>query len=655
MQNRTVNNIGNSVPYLFETYFTLADTASPVTNIVVEYLSASSAASTTYVMAISASAGGIAPLILSGPVPATQNWFPGQTATFTVSVSGTAPLTNSWLVQVNGNFVPLADGVDANGSTIYGSSKENLVISNLTAADSGTYEYVAANAFGSQANTATLAVLAPGNSLEWSAINNSGVWDTGSSANWTNLANSSQTVFNAGDRVLFDDTIGVPTTVTVNGTVLPTSVTVNSSTNDFVITGTGSLTGPGSLVKQGTSPLEINCSGGLTGSVSIQGGSIYAGNNCFASISSITITNDSTMDIGGGSFNNPVPVTISDSGFDSQGAIINSDGDYPIAAFNINLTGDATISCSPQRWDLVAGSVTGAHSLTVDGNGGYSMEWNSLTIGANVSNIIFTNGTFGMKYLDSAFKKPATVCIVSSNSQFDFWNGGFNGSLYLMPGAAINIFTGQPLTIANGATLSSISSTVNGSLVIAAGGTVSPSGASTGVATGILTVSGNFTNNGTVVIKLDGSGVNDSIICSSGITYGGTLNLTNVSATPLAIGNLFQVFSATNYSGSFTSIVPATPGAGLAWDTSRLNSSGLLSVTGSRPVISGATVSGGNLVFNVTGGTPGDTLYVLTRTNLLLGNWAPIATNQYGSSGSLSITNAISQTKPQQFFMIEGQ
>ena len=117
----------------------------------------------------------------------------------------------------------------------------------MTAADSGTYEYVAANAFGSQANTATLAVLAPGNSLEWSAINNSGVWDTGSSANWTNLANSSQTVFNAGDRVLFDDTIGVPTTVTVNGTVLPTSVTVNSSTNDFVITGTGSLTDPGRL------------------------------------------------------------------------------------------------------------------------------------------------------------------------------------------------------------------------------------------------------------------------------------------------------------------------------------------------------------------------------------------------------------------------
>ncbi|MEI9961029.1 MAG: hypothetical protein WDM76_07800 [Limisphaerales bacterium] len=89
MQNRTVNNVGNNVPYLFETYFTLTDTTSPVTNIVVKYYSAPSGSSTTYVMAISASADGVAPVIISGPSPATQSWFEGQTATFSVEVNGT--------------------------------------------------------------------------------------------------------------------------------------------------------------------------------------------------------------------------------------------------------------------------------------------------------------------------------------------------------------------------------------------------------------------------------------------------------------------------------------------------------------------------------------------------------------------------------------
>src|SRR5580692_9561988 len=55
--------------------------------------------------------------------------------------------------------------------------------------------------------------------LKWSSLANTGTWDTSTTANWLNLANSQETVFNPGDSVLFDDTPGVPTSVTVNGTV----------------------------------------------------------------------------------------------------------------------------------------------------------------------------------------------------------------------------------------------------------------------------------------------------------------------------------------------------------------------------------------------------------------------------------------------------
>jgi hypothetical protein len=140
------------------------------------------------------------------------------------------------------------------------------------------------------------------------------------------------------------------------------------------------------------------------------------------------------------------------------------------------------------------------------------------------------------------------------------------------------------------------------------------------------------------------------------ITYGGTLNLVNISGSPLAVGNSFQVFSAAGYSGSFSSISPATPGTGLAWNTSQL-SSGIISVVtggGSPPVISSTKVSGGSLIFSGTGGTASGTYYVLTTTNLT-GPWSPIATNTYDGSGNFSATNTIPAGVPHQFYRTSSQ
>ena len=77
--------------------------------------------------------------------------------------------------------------------------------------------------------------------------------------------------------MLFDDTAGVPTNVTVSGTVSPGSITVNSSTNNFLFGGSGSITGSGGLVKAGSSWLTILSPANFTGPVLISGGVIYAG------------------------------------------------------------------------------------------------------------------------------------------------------------------------------------------------------------------------------------------------------------------------------------------------------------------------------------------------------------------------------------------
>ena len=162
LANRTVNAIGTPYyPYLFETYFLLQDTTSPVTNIVVKYGTSPSDNSTTFIMAVSATSGGVPPVVSEGPLPTSQTLYPSQTATFTVGLTGTQPIGGYWEVENNGAYYPLSDGLDANGSTIFGSQTTTLTITNLELADSTNYVFVATNAYGSVTSPAGTLIVSP--------------------------------------------------------------------------------------------------------------------------------------------------------------------------------------------------------------------------------------------------------------------------------------------------------------------------------------------------------------------------------------------------------------------------------------------------------------------------------------------------------------
>lgn len=708
--------------------------------------------------------------------PQSQPSFVGGTASFSVSAVSALPSTNQWYF----GSTPLA-----------GQTNTTLTLSNLQLTNSGNYSVVIGNANGTTNSAPAVLTVAVPRNLQWSATANSGTWDT-NSANWINLANSQATVFNPGDGVLFDDTTGVPTTVAVTGGgIVPSVATVNSSVNNYTFNGPNQLSGFGTLVKEGSSTLSIFTPSGFPGSVAIGGGTVYAGNNCFSASSSIVITNNATMDLGGGQFNNFIPITISGTGVGGQGALVNSYGDYPVESVNIAMIGD-TVFGGTQRWDLANGStISGAHNLIIDWSADTSNpygEWNSPIIGSTVASITLTNGSkIGAKNCDSTFQNPGTMMNVGANGQLIFWNGGWNGSLHVFGGAQVYLWTApaafngsniifednavwsgtggsgdepinsaitfngvahfqvgdnnriytnllsgpggfvmdvynhqlilscsntyagptvigagpqvaltgngsithssliffggwntnslstqidvsgrtdQTLTLASGQTLAGIG-TVNGSLVVSPGATISPSGTNTtiGITTGAnpfgaLAATGNITLGGTTVIKLDGPGTNDAVQTSGTITYGGTLNLVNISGTPLAAGNSFQVFTAAGYSGSFGNIVPTTPGPGLAWDTTQLNA-GIISVmTGqSQPGISGVSISGGNFILSGTNGTANGNYVVLTSTNvaLPLAGWTPIATNSYDNTGAFHATNKINSALNRSFYTIQSQ
>ena len=710
-----------------------------------------------------------APIIVAQPQP--QSTFAGGAATFAVTAVSALPMTNQWY---------------KGGVPMPGETNATLTLTGLGTGDDVNYSVVVGNSNGTTNSAmAALTLLTPGNSLQWSANANSGVWDTGSSANWINLANSSPAVFNTSDQVLFDDTVNVPTNVTVSGTVSPSIITVDSSINNFNISG-GTISGLGSLVKKGSSALSITSSGSFAGPVTISGGSVYAGNYCFQSVSSITVTNGATLDFGGSTYASGQTLTISGTGVNGEGAVYNSVYN-PGQLYNIALAGDATIGCaSGNIWGLHAGSTVGGnHKLTIKwGGGGDYTEWDGVKFATNLGDIELANGKLGIKNMGGNFGNPASTFTVDAGAELDFWTSDFgyaknyhvfgayqilagfttlnanytledgckfagiygsgnqtitgtftlNGVAHLMlgdgdfiftnvisgPGGFVwdaynhqlilqssNTYTGptiigggqqilslvgdgsishssliffggdinnstnttidvsgrsdQTLTLAGGQTLAGIGG-VKGNLVVSSGATLSPAGTNTtiGITTGAnpvgtIAVADNVTLNGTTVIKLNGSGVNDEVQAGADIHYGGTLSLVNISGSPLAVGNSFKIFSAASYSGTFSSITPATPGVGLAWDTNQLNM-GFVNVvagSGSGPVVDSVTASGGKLVFSGAGGTANHSYAVLTTTNLATPNWTSVMTNNFDGTGGFSVTNSIFSGTPQQFYRIE--
>lgn len=240
-----------------------------------------------------------------------------------------------------------------------------------------------------------------------------------------------------------------------------------------------------------------------------------------------------------------------------------------------------------------------------------------------------------------------------------------NGAATLSTSTNIVINSGGFLTVtgmvsstfplASGQTLSG-NGVLVGSLTASAGSTVSPAVTPSVSPVGTLTVSNQVALSGTLIMQIDpANSTNDMLVSGhSSITYGGTLSLTNLSAP--SAGNSFKLFSASSYSGSFASIAPASPGPGLAWNTSALGTSGTISVVSTAPLAFGGTVIvGANVVFSGSGGVASSPYYVLASTNvaLPLTNWTRIATNSFDGNGNFAFTNSLAPSVPQKFFLLQ--
>lgn len=248
--------------------------------------------------------------------------------------------------------------------------------------------------------------------------------------------------------------------------------------------------------------------------------------------------------------------------------------------FNQELPGLTSVHAANPNPPIVASSSTTTDSvLTLSGGGIY----------AGLIQDSISNGTRRVGVtINSGAQQLGSVCTYSGPTTI---NGG---GLSLTGSGGIPNTT--PITIANAAAMD-VRSKSDGTL------TLQP--AQTLKGNGTFKIEGSLASLGTIELKLLKSGgvpSNDQIqitsdVSTATVTYGGTLKL-DLSGEDLAIADSFKLFDAAVYAGSFSAISPATPGAGLAWDTNTLATDGTLRIAvgvATNPTnITAVVVSGGS-------------------------------------------------------------
>src|SRR5262249_27240642 len=187
----------------------------------------------------------------------------------------------------------------------------------------------------------------------------------------------------------------------------------------------------------------------------------------------------------------------------------------------------------------ISSAATGSRTLTFMGSGNFSVP-GSIQNGSATVGIVKTNSGFLMLSGVQTYSGPTAVS---------------NGVLIVN-----GTITSSPITIYSGAALSG-AGMIKAPVSILPGATLAP-GPSGSASIGSLTISNSLTLAGTTTLALNKTAqTNDSIRGLSSVSYGGTLNVVNLSGA-LNAGDTLTLFQSGSYSGGlffFPSSPPFSP------------------------------------------------------------------------------------------------
>jgi autotransporter-associated beta strand protein len=367
-------------------------------------------------------------------------------------------------------------------------------------------------------------------------------------------------------------------------------------------------------------------------------------------------------------FNNTNTFNDSTGGLPTGYSLFMSSGNVGIGADSVSST-PGVIDASPVGTTMVGinvGNEGGNCSFFADGGAHtianqfqYTSTTNTVTVTFSGSNPLTLSGEFdialpgdpGGTNRTIQVTNTAATTLAGTITDNSAGNSGTttsgitktgNGSLFLN---GTNVYAG-PTT--NNAGLLAGSGSIAGPVFVNTNGSI---GGGAAGAIGTLTISNNLTLNGNVFVRVNKSLAqsNDMVSVTGTLanTGTGTLTVTNVGGTPVAVGDVFKIFSSSLSGGSALSVT----GAGMNW-TNKLGIDGTVaalsaaSTIATNPTNISFSLSGNNLTLTWPGDHLGWTLLTnasgLTNAN----GWFPYP----NSTAVTNVTVIVSPSSPTVFF-----
>ncbi len=484
--------------------------------------------------------------------------------------------------------------------------------------------------------------------LTWAGDGVSNLWDVVASSTWRDVTTPIQ--FYQLDFVTFDNT-ATNQNVSLQGTLVPSGITVNSTSN-YVFSTPGIIGGTGTLIKTGTGTLTIT-----NGANTYTGGTIVSNGLLSIGTDSGNNQNDQALGIG--------PVTVSGGELRFGGNAGSTVVTHSISNAIVLNGGSVKAQDGLQRFtnSTVTAAAGGGSLVTVFATKNLMLDspligTGSVTVTAVAAG---TNAAGGQVILNNATNTISGSVIVATNG-----NLALVGAAGLSNSVAIDVQLGgildvtgrtnvsQTLTLLSGQTLKG-NGVVRGNIVLNNGATLAP-GATGAIGTlGITNAATTVTMGGTISLDINRSATpNCDRLVSTTNVFGGTLTVNNLGG-PLQLNDTFTLFTSVTNRGAFAvTNLPSLP-TGWGWSNS-LASNGKLTVV----VTVSATPT--NLVFAVNGTNltlswPADHTgwRLLMQTNKLgLGlssntnDWSTVT----GSAATNQVVLPMDPAKPTEFYRL---
>jgi autotransporter-associated beta strand protein len=402
--------------------------------------------------------------------------------TFLKGLKETGSVTYTFDMIVNGTAVSNDTLVVGGEWTLFGKSLLNL---NITGGTLPAGNYLLANignltgelskirilgiptnmSYGlSYENGSVMLKVAKPSKLTWNG-NVNAQWDISKSSNWLNADLPQQ--FLSNDTVFFTD-VATSKSVTTNDSIFSSNITVDAATN-YTFNGSGTISGPASLLKTGAGTLTQYAMGTFTGKTFINGGTLEVDQLANGGVPSKIGASDkasANIVINGGTLNYTGNTASTDRGLTLG-------------------PNDATLSVFKAETTLsVNGQLTGTGALIKDGSGQLSLSVTNDYKGGTVIKAGTLNLTtdeansFGLSNTDTITIQGGTLCMFDSNTTANtsLWN--------------LKIPAGNPSNLKTD---------------------------------GMSTISGTLTGSGTLNYYTPSTG---NVLSSDASTYAGTLNVT---------------------------------------------------------------------------------------------------------------------------------